>query len=94
MQNSYIAVQQNIQQSSDLHSEKESNPLTKALAGLAVLGAGVAGVAIYMKIKKKAPLDTGDLKNIFQTAADAVDDIQKNAKNLKVLKILKVIQMF
>lgn len=73
-------VRQSTQISPDSQEKTESNGLTKALMGLAVLGAGIAGVAIYMKTKKKPPVDPGDLKNISQGAADTASDIQKNIK--------------
>ncbi len=74
------SVQRDVRIQSGLQSETGENGLTKALIGLAVIGVGIAGVAIYMKKKKKLPVDAGDLKNISQNVADTTSDIQKNVK--------------
>lgn len=75
----------------DSQEKTESNGLTKALMGLAVLGAGIAGAAIYMKTKKKPPVDPDDLgniqKNIKKFFSDSGDEITGKV-NLKGGKAL------
>ena len=72
--------QQGEQEALKSQSQTDSNGLTKALAGLAVIGAGVVGAAIYFKTKKKLPTDALDAKNISSQATQAVSDFQKGVK--------------
>ena len=72
--------QQSEQEALKSQSQTDSNSLTKALAGLAVIGAGVVGAAIYFKTKKKLPTDALDAKNISSQATQAVSDFQKGVK--------------
>ena len=72
--------QQGEQEALKSQSQTDSNGLTKALAGLAVIGAGVVGAAIYFKTKKKLPTDTLNAKNISSQATQTVSDFQKGVK--------------
>ena len=72
--------QQSEQETLKSQMQTDSNGLTKALAGLAVIGAGVVGAAIYFKTKKKLPTDTLNAKNISSQATQTVSDFQKGVK--------------
>ncbi len=72
--------QQGEQEALKSQSQTDSNGLTKALAGLAVIGAGVVGAAIYFKTRKKLPTDALDAKNISSQATQTVSDFQKGVK--------------
>lgn len=72
--------QQSEQETLKSQSQTDSNGLTKALAGLAVIGAGVVGAAIYFKTRKKLPTDALDAKNISSQATQTVSDFQKGVK--------------
>ena len=72
--------QQSEQETLKSQMQTDSNSLTKALAGLAVIGAGVVGAAIYFKTRKKLPTDALDAKNISSQATQTVSDFQKGVK--------------
>ena len=72
--------QQSEQETLKSQMQTDSNSLTKALAGLAVIGAGVVGAAIYFKTRKKLPTDTLNAKNISSQATQTVSDFQKGVK--------------
>lgn len=66
---------------SDTDAEKANeNKLKAALAGLAVIGAGAVGIAIYMKTRKNSALDDFQkgVKKFFDNAGKSVEDVKLN----------------